>query len=219
MMMPTGRQVETQLIHPGAALPTPPAPSPRQLLVKPSWGNWAWVLAGEAQPCRVPAVSPSRAHPTGGDARMPGDSAWRAIPSPGSGSPLCPPQFPSWPQHQQCPGPWDPKAARERGTSQQQAGGPHPCVPPQSPELGPTGLSHPTPSWVPLWVQHKPPPISILSLCQGNRSQEQETTGPGTVSPRPHLPGDVECPPPAQKRLRVADKPGQPYLLRTVVEG
>lgn len=43
--------------------------------------------------------------------------------------------------------------------------------------------------------------------------------GPATVSPHPHLPGGVGCPAPVRKRLRVADKPGQPYLLRTVVEG
>lgn len=42
--------------------------------------------------------------------------------------------------------------------------------------------------------------------------------GPVTISPSPHLPRGVGCPAPMRKQLGVADKPGQPYLLRTVVE-
>ena len=214
--MPTGRQVETQLTHPGAALPTP---SPRQLLVKPNWGSWALVLAGEPQPCQVPPVPPSRAHPTAGAARMPGGSMWRAIPSPGSGSPLCPPQFPSRPQHQQRTGPWDPTTERERWTTQQQAGGNIILVCPLILRAGSHGTLPPHPKLGAPVGAAQTPPISILSLRQGNRSQEQEATGPATISPRPRLPRDVGCPLPARKQLGVADKPGQPYLLRTVVEG
>lgn len=99
---------------PGATLPSPATPMPRQLLPRPDWGDWAVVLAGEAQVGRAPAVPPSRTHRTEGGARTPGGSTWRAVPCPGSGSALRPRS-----SHQ---GP-NSSSARGRGTVRQRVRG------------------------------------------------------------------------------------------------
>lgn len=76
-MMPTGKELELQPIHPCATLPTSPAPPPQQLLGNPNWGDWA----------QGQVVSPGRAPPQQGGSRVPRGSTWRAIPSPAQALP------------------------------------------------------------------------------------------------------------------------------------
>lgn len=126
----------------------------------------------------------------------PGGSRWRAVPSPGSGSLLCPPSSHPSPDTSSARGQWDPKAAQEGDMSQQQAGGDLLLVPHLSPRAGCHGALPPHPKLgAPVGAaQTHPPhptPVSILSLCRENGSQEHEATGPATLSPSPRLPGDM----------------------------
>lgn len=104
-MMPAGRQLEMQPIRPRAALPTPPAPPPRQLLGATNWGD---VAQGQV-------VSPGRAPPRGGQFHP----LAQAVPS----------HLPSQPHSSSTQ---DPKA-RERGTPPPCAPSPQSWIPKGSP--------------------------------------------------------------------------------------